>query len=416
MTQKRERGCKGRTIWEIVQRALCVGCGCCAGICPVNAIAMKENAAGFLAADLDQSICIECGKCFSICPRTSQKGGKGVEENGDILAGYVGYAADPEIRRNGQSGGVVTALLAYLLEAGEIEGAWVNRFSPKTCRPEVVFATSREEICGGAGSLYTQSSVGQYVLRKNESKRQAAVVLGCQAEGISHAGRRPEYLIGLFCAGQNNIGLEMEILNKIKNMKGSQTKDFYYRSKKWRGWPGDILIRTLQGDEYWFPKEVRKELLPLYGVPGCLTCCDKLNATCDIACGDPWGIPEKMKPEGYSVVLARTPKGETLLKRAMQDGVLILEPVSAERIIRGQNMNSITEQVEAAQRYFAGVPLQTPKDKPIYQQAAYAETLFKESREGALEHIERWRKKCRWQKTRERWHRRFLRVIKKQKI
>jgi NAD-dependent dihydropyrimidine dehydrogenase PreA subunit len=41
----------------------CVGCGACAGVCPVNAIA---EAAGKYA--IDAAACIDCGACEGTCP------------------------------------------------------------------------------------------------------------------------------------------------------------------------------------------------------------------------------------------------------------------------------------------------------------------------------------------------------------
>ena len=77
--------------------------------------------------------------------------------HGKCLEGYMGYAADENIRQESQSGGVVTALLCYLLEKNIIGGAVVNQFDGETRRPKAVFATSGEEII--ACLLYTSRCV-----------------------------------------------------------------------------------------------------------------------------------------------------------------------------------------------------------------------------------------------------------------
>lgn len=47
-----------------VDKTKCVGCGsCCAGICPMNAISLKDG-----KADIDQSKCVNCQTCASLCP------------------------------------------------------------------------------------------------------------------------------------------------------------------------------------------------------------------------------------------------------------------------------------------------------------------------------------------------------------
>ena len=41
----------------------CIGCGACEGVCPVNAIEIKNGIA------IINSTCIECGSCISVCPQ-----------------------------------------------------------------------------------------------------------------------------------------------------------------------------------------------------------------------------------------------------------------------------------------------------------------------------------------------------------
>lgn len=51
--------------------AECVGCGKCAKICPVLAIALSNNTEGKAVAQVDQEVCLGCGVCVRSCPRNA---------------------------------------------------------------------------------------------------------------------------------------------------------------------------------------------------------------------------------------------------------------------------------------------------------------------------------------------------------
>lgn len=331
-------------IQSIYDEALCTACGACAAICPRDAIQMQENAGGYLAAYLDADKCIQCGKCLNVCPSVAENSPiDNICETckGNCLSGAIGYATDARIRREGQSGGLVTALLQYLLESGKIDAAVTDSFSSEKKRPIARLATNKVELLDSVGSYYTQTAVAETVLR-NADKRLAAVVLGCQARALrlaEHRGKKgANILIGLVCAGENS-GSMIDYLSKKANItQEEQLRKFRFRYSHpaYGGWPGNVFMVTDQR-RYMLEKRYRLESKALFESYRCLLCYDQMNADADLVCGDPWGIPGN-HVEGKTVVIARTETGRQLLQDAMTAGYVQLEPISPEQILNGQTV------------------------------------------------------------------------------
>jgi len=331
-------------ISHITNNALCTACGACSGICPSNVIEMVTNTAGYLIANINNDLCINCGKCAKICP-SNPENMLSIETDdifhGVCLAGYVGYASDNTIRQKSQSGGIVTALLCYLLEQNKIEGAIVNNLNSQTRRPQALLASSKSQIIDACGSYYAQSSVVKTIL-EHSNKSIAAVVLGCQAESLQLIREKypnvtlPKYTIGLICAGQYG-GNMIDDLIEQSECDPKQISEFRFRDKSY-GWPGDVHATTSTND-YWLPKEKRHDLKQIYELHRCIACYDQMNVFSDIVCGDPWGISHKQQPEGHTVVIARTETGKKLLEDAAKDGAIILEDLSIGDVFRGQTVD-----------------------------------------------------------------------------
>lgn len=101
---------------DSMENLICSSCGLCEGVCPVEAVELKEDGRGFPRPITNRS-CIKCGKCAAACPH-----GMG----GDNLTGecgwrdysqYVyGHSMDESLRKKAASGGITTELLTYLLD------------------------------------------------------------------------------------------------------------------------------------------------------------------------------------------------------------------------------------------------------------------------------------------------------------
>jgi len=50
--------------FALIDKTLCVACGCCMKICPKNAITIYRG----IYAQVDENKCIGCGLCSKECP------------------------------------------------------------------------------------------------------------------------------------------------------------------------------------------------------------------------------------------------------------------------------------------------------------------------------------------------------------
>lgn len=339
---------RDNNIQRVTDNVLCTACGACASVCPRDAIELSETPAGFLAAIVDENKCIHCGICLSVCPSNSDNAlplPAGIDPfHGVCMSGYVGHASDDEIRRKSQSGGIATALLAYLLDTQRIDGAIVNYFNPVSQRPGVKIARTRAELLTGCGSYYCQTSVVKEVMAHKDEKL-AAVVLGCQAEGLMLIQEKIKglsanpFLIGLVCAGQNSSRM-LENLAKQAGAPASQRLTaFRFKDKENGGWPGNVTLVTEVGKPYSLDQRYRHALKKFYEAYRCMLCFDQMNAFADIVCGDPWGIEEHQPPQGKTVVIARSERGISFLKEAQEAGYLEMAALDTGRIIQGQTVD-----------------------------------------------------------------------------
>lgn len=331
---------------QVVCHALCTACGACAGICSRQAISLRENAGGFLVATVDTERCINCGQCLNYCPSiaTNQR----IENlhmalHGTALAGFIGHAQEKRIRFEGQSGGIVTALLLYLLENRKIDGAITNQFDGQSQRSKAVYVDTKYGLLDSCGSYYTQSAVVKETLEHTD-KRLAAVVLGCQSRAIKllelQGRKTPEYLIGLICAGQNS-GHMIDDLIKQTHCPYTETPKkfrFRYSHPAYGAWPGNILLVT-DKQRYILNKSCRHAIKPLYEAYRCILCYDQMCVGADLVCGDPWGISGDHST-GETVVIVRTEKGLSLLKDAEAAGYVLVEELAVEQINVGETVDT----------------------------------------------------------------------------
>jgi coenzyme F420 hydrogenase subunit beta len=325
--------------WDLEKAVIdadrCVQCGVCVAACPTDSIGVGED-------DLPKLVkmCTGCSLCWDFCPRgglrheatwklgsARQEGDEEeicIEPNFKITGngsawslegiGHVheSYSArvDPTIE-GAQDGGVVSALLVSLLEAGEINGALVARESEEEpWKGEAFLARTPEEVRECAGSFYNQTlalahvDFAGYDLPPNP--RIAVVGTPCEIEGIKAMQARPwtwgssqveaiTLTVALLCTKSFNY--EKLMLEEIRDKRDVNLEEVS-RVDVMRG---KLIVQDRSGETI-FEEPIRD----FHGaaLKGCDECADFMGHAADISVGSVGSA------DGYSSVLIRTEEGQ----------------------------------------------------------------------------------------------------------
>jgi len=336
------------TVQKVLNNQLCCQCGTCVAVCPVDAIEMRETPAGMLTAFILDEKCIACGECLRSCP------GPGVKLNlpnhvdpfqGEVYCAFVGHANEEVVRAGGQSGGVVSGLLLYLLETGRIDSALVTSMPQNgSLRPMPKLARTRQDILSAQGSKYCPVATNA-ILKSGETRERIATVgVSCHMHGINKLAQNSntvaaniQYRIGLFC-DRTLLYTCIDQMARDAKLGMGKISGLEYRSKARNGWPGEVCFHLVSGENQYYPSSLRMRLKDYFTPPRCRLCFDKMNILADLSVGDAWGISESNK--GDSVIIARNEKGLSLLKEATRMKYLTLREISPYLVFKAQNVDA----------------------------------------------------------------------------
>lgn len=344
---------KIKTLNDIVAWRLCLGCGACAYICKNNFVGLRDVPNQGIRPFLLSDQCGTCSDCIQVCPGYSTPGfsypvasKKHQQLNekgwGPILEIWEGYATDPEIRYQGSSGGAATAIALYCLEKLNMHGALhIGSDKELPIKNTVFMSSNYEELLSRTGSRYSPASPCGG-LDKIEFTPSPCAFIGkpCDVTGFQMACKlRPDLQdknglsIGIFCAGTpSSLGM-IELLKKM-NISPDRVDNIRYRGK---GWPGLFTVHLKDG-----VRSFQKTYMEAWGFLQkfrpfrCYLCPDGTAAYADISCGDPWYRTIRENEKGYSLVIVRTEKGREILKGAMAEGYMTLEPADINKLINSQ--------------------------------------------------------------------------------
>jgi coenzyme F420 hydrogenase subunit beta len=251
----------------------------------------------------------------------------------------IGYASDPVTRLRAASGGIISAILIYLLNKKLIEGAVVLTMSeeePWLTRP--VIATTEDEILQAAQSKYIISSVNEILPQIEAFKGKLAYVgLPGQVQSIRklQAMKHPSvknisYIFGPFYGNTLHFSSVTSFLKTYGEHDYRQISKLYFRHGEW---PGNMRVEMKNGRVIQLKKFHANYLIPFHILRNSLYCSDLANEFTDISGGDAWAPVYEERGKGFSMVISRSASGEQLLGQMIAEGVLSFEPISEEESI-----------------------------------------------------------------------------------
>lgn len=335
------------TIGTVVTGDLCSGCGLCAGLMP-DVLRMDD------VVDLGLRPVLRAGHedretapAAAVCPgaaisRPDVPAGavpQLVAAWGSVLEVWEGYAADPDVRLAGSSGGVVTALGLHAVGSDDLAGVVHTTADPGSPMASItVLSTSREQLLAAAGSRYAPAGPCDRLDLITTADRPVLVVgKPCDVAGLQAAASlRPELAarigatVAVFCAGTPTTRGTLEMLSVMGINDPGDVATLRYRGN---GWPGDAVATTTSGS----PAEGRlsydgswNRVLQKHRQWRCRLCPDHTGELADVSVGDPWYRPVQPGDPGRSLVVVRTERGRALVAAAIRSGVVVLERVDPD--------------------------------------------------------------------------------------
>jgi coenzyme F420 hydrogenase subunit beta len=316
---------------------LCTSCGMCAGICPTAAVKIVKNQYSQYIPLFEEDKCNACNQCINCCPGIdityAQQAGIGAFQKI-----FLANSNDNAQRSAGSSGGVITALSAWMLSEGIVGKAIMLNSTASAVEPEIGILTSAEEIMQCIGSKYVAYPTCEAI--RDFREKTLITALPCQARAIKKARRNKGYVFGLFCSKAFTSDL-IRYVSIQESIKLDEIQQINYRDG---GWPGQVAIDT-KSQKIRIPYN-RSYFTAIsngffFAIQGCLLCPDYFNENADISFGDPWGFkPDQELLLGKTIVIARTVRGLELIERAIANKIIVAEEITERQVIKGHQGGS----------------------------------------------------------------------------
>lgn len=336
---------------SVTRNGFCTGCGLCESIAPVGSIQMHLSAEGYLRPVVLKVLPeLATQTIAATCPGIKVEHLPGTRGQhpiwGPIISANTGHAVDPEVRLEGSSGGVISALVIHLLESGQVD--FVAQIAVSKQDPllnALQISTSRSDILHAAGSRYSPSAPLQGLRELLiTGKRFAFIGKPCDVAALRQYGEQNPavksqipYMLSFMCAGIPSIRGTHEVITALGATR-EKVVSFRYRGD---GWPGMARATHDNGESFEMDYTTSwGTILNKHLQFRCKICPDGTGEFADVVCADAWygkdGYPNFEERDGRSLLLARTAIGRALVEAAMVTNTIAVTPLPADEIAKMQ--------------------------------------------------------------------------------
>ena len=361
-------------VGQTTQKDLCCGCGICATACPVGAIQIKLNRNLEWQPVIDEEACIDCGACLRVCPFSKEnllsrsfaswrcRGDYGVGTDHRFIQGVD---SDPEGYEQSASGGMLSALLCFLLDRGEVDAVvhaeTVAGTEKARCSFRAAVSRNSNEVHARRGSVYAPvefSRVLDKIEKDSRIRHVAFVGTPCAISGLRNlrrvkpdAARKIRFCLALICSHNVSGQFARTLMADLGEQKGFGR--LVFRNKTQIANKNCFNNAIVYDDG----KVVQKKRFAssytedwrnhCYAFSPCLSCPDFWGAEADASFKDSWGVSDVYEKRGETVGIVRSFELMVLLDKAKDAGCLQFVGLGHSMLVRSQRSTAIVKYLHA---------------------------------------------------------------------
>lgn len=352
-----------RTIAEIVDRDLCIGCGLCEALTGGRVRMVMTPAGSLRPSSTGGFTPAEEATLVSACPGAVAEARAEPGCHSDPVWGAYrsmarAWAGHPGVRYEGATGGVLTALGMHALRTARV--AFVMHVGADPDRPmrsRWVISETPESVQANTASRYGPTAPLAGMAEALQRGEPFAIIAKPCDLGAVHALSRTDTRVdelctlrlALVCGGQSRLSKSQAVLDEF-GVGEDDVALFRYRG---HGNPGPTVVETVDGRRFTKPYlEMWEDETGWQVETRCKFCPDALGEAADVASADIWpgGAPTG-EDEGFNGIIVRTAAGEELVASAVAAGELVLDGTITPREFDGLQPHQVRKKEALAARY-----------------------------------------------------------------